>query len=339
MSTRHLRAHGSLWPALCLALTAGVRGQGTLRDALPGQPLRWRLNVESALRYDQEVPVAEQEVRLQTCIWEAELGAPLYEADGRRLVFRPYFHRRHHAGTPSLPDTGDPLPEDLYAIGALFSYSHYPGDRTGWVTSLNVGSASDKPFNSYAETAIDVLGYYVRPSGGPNAWLFGVAFSNNRAFLPYVPLPGVAYMWNSPKGCRAVIGLPFASCTYRPSAAWEWHAAANPSPGGTARVRYTPVRPLTLYAQLSTDRQGYFRTERDDAREHLFAFDHVARLGLIVRPARGLALELACDYAVARFYFEGRSYSDRNDNRIDLEDGLRARAALHWYFSRRLPER
>jgi hypothetical protein len=65
----------------------------------------------------------------------------------------------------------------------------------------------------------------------------------------------------------------------------------------------------------------YFRADRPDPDERLFYYEKRIRAGVIIGLARQLYVEVAGGYSFDRFYFEGEGYSDRGQNRVDVEDG------------------
>jgi hypothetical protein len=87
--------------------------------------------------------------------------------------------------------------------------------ETGWseISSISLGSASDKPFASTDRLTIGFNEMLSVPQGEHNAWLFSLSYSNNSELL--FPIPGVAYLYQPSDAFRATVGVPF-SLMWRP---------------------------------------------------------------------------------------------------------------------------
>jgi hypothetical protein len=217
-----------------------------------------------------------------------------------------------------LPTTGQPFPDELWNVRLGASYRHE--FDSGWTAggAVSGGSASDRPFHSLSEMTAGVSAFLRVPQGEHNAWLFSLAYSPISE-LPF-PVPGVAFLYQPSDCFRANIGLPF-QLMYRPVDDLTLDLSYMLLRTVHARATYRADDRLRVYAGFDWDNESYFLADRADERERFFSYDKRLAAGLLVPAGRQVLLDLSGGYVFDRFYFEGRSYSDRHQNRIDVGSG------------------
>jgi hypothetical protein len=230
--------------------------------------------------------------------------------------------RTQDVGTAAImPDTGESFPGELWDIRLGGQYRQR--FENGWIggVALGFGSASDKPFASWDETFLDVNLFARVPDGGRNAWLFFLNYSKTREFLPNVPLPGVGYWYEPNDQARLVVGIPFAYLNLRPvkevSLSFSYFIVRSVR----ARVTYSPLSFLQLYGNFEWRNESYYRAERQDDKNRLFYYEKQISAGIQVSLNRQVSIDLSGGYAFDRFYFEGRDYEDRDQNRVSIGNG------------------
>src|SRR5262249_62205832 len=99
-----------------------------------------------------------------------------------------------------------------------------------------------------------------------------------------------------------------------------------------ARAPYRLAGRLRIYTGFEWSNQIYFPVPRPDDQDRLFYYDKRVLAGVQLPLGEHLALDVSAGYSFDRFFFEGKSYSDRWNNRIDLGDGpfAAARLILKW---------
>lgn len=217
-----------------------------------------------------------------------------------------------------LPDTGESFPGELWNIRLGGQYRQR--FENGWIggAALGFGSASDKPFAGWDEIFLDVNLFARVPDGGRNAWLFFLNYSKTREFLPHVPLPGVGYWYEPNDRARLVVGIPFAFLNLKPTKEVSFSISYFIVRSVRARVTYSPLPSLHLYGNFEWRNESYYRAERRDDRNRLFYYEKQISAGIQVSPIRHLSVDLSGGYAFDRFYFEGRDYDDRDQNRVSI---------------------
>jgi len=221
-----------------------------------------------------------------------------------------------------LPDAGSSLPDHLWDMQLGGQYRRRLNQD--WIGGIRVslGSASNKPFDSAEELIVNALGTLQIPHQDQNAWLFMLHYSNNRDFLPHVPMPGVAYLWQSQRSFRAVLGVPFAMVHWEPAERWSVDASYFVPRTIRTKLQYEIAQNLNLYAGFAWQNQRYFRAEREDKDDRLFYYDKRVMAGTLWQITERITLDVQAGFACDRFFFEGEDYGDRGDNRIEIHGGF-----------------
>ena len=230
--------------------------------------------------------------------------------------------RVQDAGTASvLPDTRESFPDELWDIRLGGQYRQRFDN--GWIggIALGFGSASDKPFASWDEIFLDVNLFARIPDGGRNAWLLFLNYSKTREFLPNVPLPGVGYWYEPNDQARLVVGIPFAFLNLRPVKEVSFSFSYFFVRSVRARVTYSPLGFLRLYGNFEWRNESYYRAERQDDKDRLFYYEKQISAGIQAFLNQHVSLDLSGGFAFDRFYFEGRDYQDRDQNRVSIGNG------------------
>ena len=217
-----------------------------------------------------------------------------------------------------LPDTGQAFPNELWDIE--FGTTARWKLENGWIIggNLGLGSASDRPFNSLDETAVNA-GLNLRvPWRESFAWNLGLHYSS-LSELPF-PIPTVALAYEPGPHLQLVAGVPFA-VRWMPTEALEFSATYVPVRMIHTQVSYRLFAPLRAYAGFDWDSQRFFRHDRSDTDARLSYYEKRVSAGIRWDITRAVSLDASGGYAFDRFWFEGEHYSDRHFNRIDLGDG------------------
>lgn len=266
-------------------------------------------------------PVSGQGTKLGYLESDFLFSTPLFQTTTDQLSLRTNVRNEAFNTGAVLPDSGRAFPGDLWNVQAGLTYTHRFDNN--WVAGgvLNIGSASDKPFRSIDEMTIGGVGFLRVPSGDRNAWLFSLAYSPTGQIA--FPIPGVAYFYQPSDRFYANIGLPF-QVGYRPTddvfLDFSYMLLTTVHAGVVYRV--TPVSPqLFLHAAFDWKNESYFLANRTDQQERLFYYDKTLSVGARYNFNRHISLDLSCGYAFDRFYFTGRTLSDRHHDRVDVGDG------------------
>jgi hypothetical protein len=214
----------------------------------------------------------------------------------------------------------DTFPNHLWYIDAGVAYRHK--FENGWIAGgdFALGSASDKPFNSDDEIIVSANAFLRLPDGENNAWVFLLNYYNNRQFLPNAPIPGVAYEINVDSTFNALLGVPFTSARWEPVDRLTLDLAYILPRRLKAEVGYRILEPVKLYAGYVWDNERFLRHNRRDNDDRIFYFEQRVFGGVRWDIIDNLYLDFSGGFAFDRFFFEGEDYTDRGQNRIDVND-------------------
>jgi len=242
------------------------------------------------------------------------------------------YKRRAFRGTAILPASGDQLPEEFYSIKTALTYMNISGKRKLWGLRAGIGFASDEPFASSDLSTTDALFFMSRPAGKRDSWMFFLYYSDNRAVLNHIPLPGFAYLWKPEKNFQILAGIPFLAMKWSPAEKLEVNLSVNPSPGGKAEVVYKSSETVSLFGIFQTKSESYIRDDRLEYWDRLFLYESQLQAGVRMSFGKTADFELSGSYKFDRYIFEGDGYEDRDTNRIELENGLSLKLALTLRF-------
>jgi hypothetical protein len=306
------------------ALASPARAQEELLDLLDPAMGQLRPRAEYRLTVVPDQPVAGQPTELGMLQHDFRLTTPLRQ-DDRDEWFATVRVREQVFDTEAvLPDTGDPFPDELWNVRAALGYRHR--FDSGWIAAAHVrlGSPSDEPFASFDEIDVGATGVLRVPHRERGAWLFFLDYSKTRELLGGVPLPGVGYAYRPSDTLDLVVATGFVTVLYQPTEKLTLRAYYAAVRTVDLRVMYQLFRPVRLWAGFDWTDERYLRADRPDSDDRLFYYEKRFRVGAIIGLARypQLYIDLSVGYTFDRFYFEGEDYSDRHDNRIDVDSGF-----------------
>lgn len=209
-----------------------------------------------------------------------------------------------------LPQNGALVPEKLWNLQGGVEYSHELGDRRRWGANAAFGSASDRLFLSWREDQATASVYYQMPSLERNSWIFLLNYSNNRPFANNIPLPGFAYIIDSPAyHLNAIVGFPFLYARWSPVEPWTFSAGLF----GGASYFVEAARRLgdrvSAFARLERTPLQWLRAGRSNDDDRLIFDSKDARAGVRAELGRGFSLEASAGRAFDRRFFEAKDAS------------------------------
>jgi hypothetical protein len=278
-----------------------------------------------------EEPVSGQNADLGYLQHELWLTGPLWQNDRDELTAGASLRLQDFSTEARLGDGVRSFPDQLWYVSVGGTYRHRFDN--GWIAGLNVTviSPSDQPFDSWEEITLASTAFFRVPHGERNAWLFLLNYSNTREFLPGIPLPGVAYLYQPSDRFQLVIGVP-AALTYRPWDPLILELFYAPLTNIRARLTYRLPWSTELFVAYAWEHETYFLADRAREDDRLFYYDQRVTTGVRFGPWHGFRLEVSGGYAFDRFYFEGESYADRHVNRLDIGSGPFVSARVDFRF-------
>lgn len=277
--------------------------------------------------------VSGQNTDLSYVQYGYDLFVPLRQNEQFESAFTSGVQVMDLATRAGLMDAGVALPDHLWDIdfGGHIRKRLDNGMIAGGLFS--VGSASDKPFDSFKETNINATGVLQIPTGEHyNQHILFLNYASNREFLSHVPLPGYAYMLNAAEKKYILFGLPFSGFQWALTEQLTAEASYFIPRTVHAKLSYALTDGLTLYSGFDWQSQRWFRAGRDDDDERISFYEKRAGVGLAWAMVKNCTLDLQGGYGFDRFFFEGEDYDDRGKSRISLSDGAFLGAKIRFKF-------
>ncbi len=270
---------------------------------------------------DDTLSINAEYARVAAPLGVPEEGRPLWLAIGR-------FGRLELATDAMLPDSGQPVPDQLWLIETGVTHIRPQDDGGTLGGTFLFGSASDRPYAAGRDLTLMAILFMNRPAKRPDdEWSFSLFYSPTSQ-LPY-PLPGIAYIWRPSDAFEAKVGVP-AGLEWRPTD--DWTLSVNYFPlvnvNATARRRLTDG--LSFVAFYRTDTEIYFLADRANDKERFYVFDQRAAVGLEQSLGRGFTLEFMASYLFDREIFQGTNFSSGRTDVVTFEDGLGLGLQLLW---------
>ena len=270
---------------------------------------------------DDTLSINAQYARVAAPLGIPEEGKPLWLAIGR-------FGRLELATDAILPDSGQPMPDQLWLIETGVTHIRPQDDGGTLGGTFLFGSASDQPYAAGRDLTLMAILFMNRPARRPDdEWSFSLFYSPTSQ-LPY-PLPGIAYIWRPSDAFEAKLGVP-AGLEWRPTD--DWTLSVNYFPlvniNATARRRLTDA--LSFVAFYRTDTEIYFLADPVNDKERVYVFDQRAAVGLEHSLGGGFTLEFMASYLFYREIFQGTNFLSVRTDVVTFEDGLGLGLQLLW---------
>jgi hypothetical protein len=203
-----------------------------------------------------------------------------------------------------LENDGAGVPDFTSLNGGLTFQRPLGGERS--LSALaSYGSASDRPFRDGRDATMQLNVLY---RSSPNLiWLGN--YSNNRAFLNNVPLPGVLYVGEQSRERAVLVGFPFVNLLL-PIArgALSFRYLAVLPFNHRLKLSYTGVGPVRPFAAVEQLTQVFFDSARRTDGLRIFWFERRASLGLETSFGPALRIEAQAGAAFDREFFVARTF-------------------------------
>ena len=231
-----------------------------------------------------------------------------------------------------LPNAQIPLPERFWETSFGVGYKRLFNNRSILSGNLSVETKSDDPYHRAEDNAIHFLGSFLLPHKGMNSWLFLLDFDNRRSFWPSIPIPGLEYLWIPSEKFMAMIGAPVLFARWAPTDRASLMATYFPAYNLSSRFQYRIAGPYLLFTGYSYSEHSFFRSDRNNTNDQIHFFQSEVASGIQGPLSKHLYAVIQGKYGFGRFIFEGEELSDRQNNRINVEDGFSVSVTLNISF-------
>ncbi|NUM88153.1 MAG: hypothetical protein HUU37_03020 [Bdellovibrionales bacterium] len=264
---------------------------------------------------------------------ELAFGFPVHES-GDGSVWRLAHHTHVEELRTDARFPGRPVPTTLWNTGVTGMYSKdYSGERR-FTAAVTTGSNADKPFYSARELSMGVRAMYRQPAaeGSKHHFLLMMDFANTRNFANWVPLPGVAWLFDLGEDYKVVAGFPFLGFFGMPAEKLMVTWFYLPPTNTMLRVGYRLFGPAQVFSHFKWNLRNWFLHDRaDEYDERIYAQEKEVLLGLTMPVTGGLLAEASGGLWFDRRWWTGRGYKYRHAGRMfNVDDAAFAQMKLSY---------
>jgi hypothetical protein len=303
------------------ALRSTLEALGASTGVPDGAGLSW---------YTRE-PVRNQPAWMTLTNYQFGFTAPIYTTDTDLWFTDGSITALQVRSNAFLPTDHVRFPRSFWNIQGGAGYVGQLSSGWSWGATLNLGTASDRPFNGLAEGILSAMAFVRKPSGDKNGWLFYVVSTSNGQLGRNIPVPGVAYEYHTDK-LTAVIGFPFVTVDYRPVNWFQYEMTYAALTDVMTRFSWHITDHARVFTGFEWFNQAWFRAARKDHRDQFFEYEKRLEAGFGWKLGQQLDLRFSGGYAFDRFFVENRGLSFSGRNRVDIAPGLFIAAQLEFKY-------
>lgn len=258
---------------------------------------------------------------------EVSIGFPIsIEPDGIWLALVGVQHLALSTSAV-LPNSGLPVPNQLWDIEAGVMHIHQLGDDRQAGGMLRVGSPSDQPFGAWRDMTVTLLGFMTIPSGDRDAWSFSLFYSPTGQII--FPIPGVAYVWNPSDKLQANLGIPF-SLEFKPTETLSLTASYMPLNNIQVLLRQSLGDSWSIYGGYRTVNETFLLADRESSRERTYLFDQRLTVGIQRDLGSGWSLDVSGAHVFDRQFFQAEKFSGTRSEELLIDPGTALTLQLIW---------
>jgi hypothetical protein len=286
-------------------------GVGTLLMANPHVGMTWYP--------EQNTDQAGTTLSMQRAYFQG--AVPVYHNDTDTFVLTSHVDATSIQTNAILPTTKQAFPTQLFNIALGVNYFHpFENGNVGGLV-FDMGSASDKPFESGREMLASGTGFLLMPQDDHSAWFVGVNASTNSQVLFGLPIPGGGYFYHPSEDFQAIVGFPFSVVSWKPARDWQLQYVWAFLTTMHARAVYQPTPDWQLYAGFDWTNENWRLAERVNEQNHFFYYEKKLATGLLWWFKPNVGLEVSGGWAFDRYFTEVHGFKLVGDNTVNIGSG------------------
>lgn len=260
---------------------------------------------------------------------KASMTVPLWKNERFSTAFYANLHRLSLTEPVPIPERGFVSPTEIGTLdmGLAVKDEAFQDGKL----NFSVGVNSSGEYSSLG-TENHLLGAnlsYETKVDERDAWVFLLSYSQNRAFLKGLPVPGLAYSFKRDR-LSGLIGLPFFFLLWRPDDAVFITTFVSPF-AASAEIAHLTKPPLMIFANTSWLPRSYQNVYQNGSKDDQFMFDRkelAAGVRLMLGPQNSLSL--AYVHAFDRRFVIGESIFDKDPAKagLDAADGVQLKGKI-----------
>lgn len=217
---------------------------------------------------------------------------------------------------------------DFYNQQVSLSYRRSLADDKFSLTSLSFGSASDRPFRNGRDSTVSINSIY---KFSPK-WLGVVNYSNNRAFLNNIPLPGVFYIHELSRENSLIVGFPLIFWNKSLGSKWGIRYFGLMPWNHRLRLIYKYNEKVSFYSGFEQSPQTFFRHDRRSRYDRFFWFERRLGLGAEGTITKSFRYDFSSGLSFDRQFFEARNFSEKKEFLINADRALYVALNMRYTF-------
>ena len=250
-----------------------------------------------------------------------QAGVPVYHRGNDTFVLTSHVDATSIQTNAILPTTKQAFPSQLFNIALGVNYFHpYENGTVGGIV-FDMGSASDKPFQSGRDMLLSGTGFLLMPQDEQSAWFVGVNASTNSQVLFGLPIPGGGYFYHPSEDFQTIIGFPFSVVSWKPSRDWQLQYVWAFLTTMHARAVYQPTPAWQLYGGFDWTNENWRLAERVNEQNHFFYYEKKLAAGFLWWFKPNVGLEISGGWAFDRYFTEVHGFKLVGDNTVNIASG------------------
>jgi hypothetical protein len=206
------------------------------------------------------------------------------------------------------------VPEEFGAADFGFAWSKASPSGNRFSASATYGNAGTRLFSGEGKSIFGANLFWQRKKE-EHSWFYFLSYSNNRAVLNNVPVPGFAYA-KMTRSYTAAVGLPFAFVNWRPGA-FNLIVMVSPFSAGTD-LAYGFWGPLSAFVGAGWTPRSYIIVTGSEDR--LMVDEKNAIGGLRMNFGKGGTASIAYVHGFGRKFKYGKSLFDEDVETLEIGD-------------------
>ena len=259
-------------------------------------------------------------------------AVPLYSTGAETFMLTAHVDTTSIQTKAILPTTMQTFPTQLFNVALGVNYFHsYDNGNVGGIV-FDMGTASDKPFQSGRDMLASGTAFLLMPQDEKSAWFIGANASTNSQVLYGIPIPGGGYFYHPSEDFQAIIGFPFSVVSWKPARDWQLQYVWAFLTTMHARAVYQPTAAWQLYAGFDWTNENWRLAERVNERDHFFYYEKKLATGLLWWFKPNVGLEVAGGWAFDRYFTEVHGFSLVGSNTVNIGSGPYLSAQIDFRF-------
>lgn len=310
---------GECEPADSVGFAGGPpQGFGGPND-IPGYGASW-YTTSSVLGQGSKLAIFRQRLGVDIPVWFEDADAIMASVN---------VEESHFSGQAILPDTLREFPSDLWSV--QLGLEHMRQYSNGWSSMLmfDVGSASDRPFQSIRNMNVQLGGFLIIPASNErDSWIWGAIYSPLGS--PNFPIPLLSYSWRPSEAFQMNIGLP-CSLKWNATDRLCFDVSYFPILSVNALATYKLSELWHTYGGYQNVTNSWFLNDRAHQNDQFFAVEQRLIAGVRRDVSENVTIDVNAGYAFGRHYGVGTFQSALSD-RVNLEAAAFLAGQVTWSF-------